>query len=425
MRRALLACCLLWLGAARGAPEGEEPLTLERALQLAEQTHPALELARARAAAASAELRRVEADDDPALRFEGRLAYLEPNALSAFQEHNDSSAHLRLRKRLYDFGYTEARVASAGHRAEAARASLLDARQERRLEVMRAFFDVLLADLEYARDNEAMAVAYVRLDKARQKHELGRISDLELLELENRYQRILARRAASELRQRETRVQLALALNRPDRVPAELVEPERPDLERPLPEMDALLEEVLRDNPRLRRLQAEVAAAEQALAAADRRYGPVLRGEMAAGAWNRETRSTHPFEAALVLELPLYLGGRADAEVAAARAALAEARARLDLARHELRREVTRLRLEQERLQRQARALAVRDQYRELYLDRSRTLYDLERATDLGDAMVQITEVQLELARVRYQWMLNEARLRALAGKLLPEEERG
>ncbi|HHH13205.1 MAG TPA: TolC family protein [Thiolapillus brandeum] len=423
MKRTLLLAGGLWWAAAGWCGDGSGPLTLERALELAEASHPAIALANARAVAAEAELRQVEASDDLTFSLEGRLAYLEPARLSNFRERNDSSAQLRVEKRLYDFGYTEAREASAARRLEAARAALLDARQAHLLKVMRAFFDVLLADLEYARDNEAMSVAFVRLDKARQRHELGRVSDLELSRLEDRYQQILVRRTASEARQRETRLKLALAINRPESLPGELVEPDPPRLDGELPDLSRLLEEVLQDNPRLRELRADVEAAEQALVAAGRRYGPVLRGEVAAGAWNRETRSTHPFEAALVLELPLYSGDRGDAEAAAARSRLLEAQARLDLSRHELRQQVTELWLELQQLQRRARALMGKGGYRDLYLDRSRTLYDLERATDLGDAMVRISEVKLEVARVHYQWLLDQARLRALAGRLLQGEE--
>ena len=423
MKRTLLLAWGLWWAAAGWCGDGSGPLTLERALELAEASHPAIALANARAVAAEAELRQVEASDDLSLSLEGRLAYLEPARLSNFRERNDSSAQLRVEKRLYDFGYTEAREASAARRLEAARAALLDARQAHLLKVMRAFFDVLLADLEYARDNEAMSVAFVRLDKARQRHELGRASDLELSRLEDRYQQILVRRTASEARQRETRLKLALAINRPEALPGELVEPDPPRLDGELPDLSRLLEEVLQDNPRLRELRAEVEAAEQALVAAGRRYGPVLRGEVAAGAWNRETRSTHPFKAALVLELPLYSGDRGDAEAVAARSRLLEAQARLELSRHELRQQVTELWLELQQLQRRARALMVKGDYRDLYLDRSRTLYDLERATDLGDAMVRISEVKLEMARVHYQWLLDQARLRALAGRLLQGEE--
>ena len=67
--------------------------------------------------------------------------------------------------------------------------------------------------------------------------------------------------------------------------------------------------------------------------------------------------------------------------------------------------------------------LMVRNDYRELYLDRSRALYELEVKTDLGDAMTEITAVTLEMARAEFDWIMTRAELDALAGHLLPEEQ--
>ncbi len=396
-----------------------QPLSLEQALSLVDTEHPALLQARAEQARAEARLQEVRSEDDFSVLLEGRLQYLEPAEQSSFQESNDSRAQLRVDKRLYDFGYTSAREASAEESVEAARWRGLDARQRQHLRVMKAFFDVLLADLEYARDNEAVAVAYVSLDKQRERHKLGQVSDLELLEKETRYEKLLSRRSASEARQRETRLRLALALNRPGALPAELLMPPVPDMNEPLPEVDELYSMVLQHNPSLQALQHRMAAAQQTLQAAARRYGPVLRGEMLASHYNRETGATSPFSAALVLEMPLYSGGRDDAETATARAELLDSQARKSRLELELRQQVLDLWLEQEKLRRRAAELAVREEYRDLYLDRSRTLYELERRSDLGDAMVQTSAVKLELARIRFQWLLNRERLRALSGELL------
>ena len=60
--------------------------------------------------------------------------------------------------------------------------------------------------------------------------------------------------------------------------------------------------------------------------------------------------------------------------------------------------------------------------YRELYLDRSRALYELEVRTDLGDAMVQTSAVRLQRAEVVFDWLLAQARLAALAGRLVDNE---
>jgi outer membrane protein TolC len=426
MRRIFLLVYLPWLVLSSAADSLPQPLSLEQALALADQAHPEILLARAEEARAEAKLQETRSDNDLSVLVEGRLQYLEPAEQSKFQENNDSQAQLRVAKRLYDFGYTRAREASAEADLEAARWRGLDARQRQQLKVMKAFFDVLLADLEYTRDNEAVAIAFVRLDKLRERHKLGQVSDLELLKQEARYEKVLSRRTASAARQRETRLRLALAMNRPEELPADLVLPPVPDMTQDQPEVGELYARVLQGNPALKALRQRITAARQTLEAAARRYGPVLRGEMLANYYHRETRSTSPFSAALVLEMPLYSGGREDAEAAKARAGLLDSQARLSRLELELRQQVLDLHLDQENLKRRAQELGVREEYRDLYLDRSRTLYELERTSDLGDAMVQTSAVKLELARIHFQWLLNQARLQALAGKLLNgQEEKG
>ena len=61
--------------------------------------------------------------------------------------------------------------------------------------------------------------------------------------------------------------------------------------------------------------------------------------------------------------------------------------------------------------------------YRDLYLDRSRALYELEVRTDLGDAMSQISDVRLRRARIMFDWAMNEAKLRAMTGSLLEDKQ--
>ena len=65
----------------------------------------------------------------------------------------------------------------------------------------------------------------------------------------------------------------------------------------------------------------------------------------------------------------------------------------------------------------------MRGDYRELYLDRSRALYELEVKTDLGDAMTEITAVNLDRARAEFAWLMTLAELDALRGRLIPEGE--
>jgi outer membrane protein TolC len=296
---------------------------------------------------------------------------------------------------------------------------LLDVRQQRRLQVMARFFDVLLSDLEHARDNEAMANTYVQLDRARSRNELSQLSDIELLELESIYQRARLRANASQQKQRITRSLLAVSLDRPDDLPADLVYP--PTLE-PIPpqEIEVLTQQALASNPSLRALRAEVTVLEQRLQAAAADDNPVLRAEFEAASYNRDLSGRNPLTASLVLEVPLSRGGWIDAQIARERAQLQENRAKLRAYELELRQQLLEQWLELQRLRIRREELLVTGDFRDLYLERSRSLYDLEFASDLGDSMTQIADLHLQQAENDLQIRLTRARLEALTGTLLP-----
>ncbi|MES9992135.1 MAG: TolC family protein [Candidatus Thiodiazotropha sp.] len=401
------------------------PLTLEYALGLADQLHPQRSMAEAELAQARAVREQVEAKDDIDVAFSAALRYIDPSDVAEDDSSNDSLARLSLSKQLYDFG----RSSHAEEAAEAGLASrqwqLLEVRQQRRLDVMARFFDVLLADLEHARDNEALSIDYIRFDRARTKNELGKVSDIEMLELEASYQQALRKMRASRNKQRITRSQLAISLNRPLDLPADLESPQFEPLGE-LPEIEPLVEKALRENPKRKGLQAELQAAMKQLQASEAEGNPVLRAELEAAAYRRELGGRNPMTAALVFELPLYQGNRVDSEIAKQRALVQRKQA--ELAQHELalRQQLLDQWLELDRLKVDYDALLVTADFRDLYLDRSRTLYEMDMATDLGDSMTQITDIQLQQMRNEFQIQLVHARIKALTGELLatPVEEK-
>ncbi len=69
-------------------------------------------------------------------------------------------------------------------------------------------------------------------------------------------------------------------------------------------------------------------------------------------------------------------------------------------------------------LEAQQRENSVQIDYRDLYLDRSRTLYELEVKADLGDAMTNQTTARLAQMETDYQLLMSWAVLNALQGKL-------
>lgn len=417
---ALLAGCVAGAVAAAQPEPLPEPLTLGAALRLAMPDHPELRAARARVAAGEAAVRQAAAADDLRAGVEAGMRWIEPYDEARFHQNDDHRLALVVRKRLWDFGYTAARTEAAELRADALRARLTGAAQHRALAVMERFLDVILADLRYARDTEAMAVAFVDLDKRRERHALGQASDLELLEQESVYQQLRRQRAASQAARRATRAALAEALGRPGELSADLILPELPGNRRPLPDLAALQARALEGNAGLEALRARVASARQALAAARRAHGPRIHGELEAGTYSRRLSSRTPVAAGLVLDLPLYLGDRVEAQAARARAELAEAEAELAAGEAEVRQAVLEHWLALESLALQREAVLARADYRELELDRSRALYELEVRADLGDAMVQSTAARLARVRTEVEAALAWARLDALVG--LPAE---
>lgn len=417
----LIVSCLTFMAVDLRAEPLPDPLTLEYALSLSQGTHPILSNAAADMETAEAQVALAKASDGLRLSVEGRLEHIEPAELSNFQQHNNSQLALNLRKRLYDFGHTEAARQAASQALSGSRWRYLHSRQQQYIKVLGAYLEVILADLEYARDSEAMATAFVRMDRVENRHELGQLSEIELFEKQSLYQKIRQQRATSEVRQRSSRSRLAIALNRPGELPANLEPPRKPEMELPDMEVNLLTMAVLENNPGIKALRAELASAQQSLRHASSRYGPVIHGELEAREYYRETRSTNPFSVAVVLEVPLYTGGLADAEVAQARADVNKKQALLAESELILRQTVLDLWLELQTLRSRMQELDVLDDYREYYLDRSRALYDMEVTTDLGDAMVQTSAVRLKKSQAAFQWMLAMAQLDALTGKLLPE----
>lgn len=393
-----------------------DPLTLEQALSLAQDSHPAVMQAMAERDLARSTVDASDAQNGLNVYLEGRARWIEPPKYSPDQSHDDHKLSLVARKNLYDFGRSSARQRSVEAELRNRELRYLNLYSQRRIEIMQRYFDVLLADLEFARDDEAMAVAYVTLDKLRQRHELGQVSDIDLSQQEASYQQSRRQRSRSEARQRASREMLAIVLNRPGQPPSNLQTPDFEPVMRPVPEYSELLEKAQRNNPQLRALQEQVVASEERMKMARAGSRPSLIGEAEASAYSRELGSNDPFRIGVVLTVPLYTSGAVDASVGQEQARLYRAQAELRAAEDEIRQSVLLLWQDLEQLKIQAEEAQAQMAYRELYLDRSRANYEMEVSTDLGDAMVLLSEAQLAQSRVQFQTALTWERLNGITG---------
>jgi outer membrane protein TolC len=414
MKRALLAFGLLFAV----SPVLAQPLTLEQALATVAAAHPDLRIAEADRAMALAERDLADARSDWNLNLEAGLRRAKPSI--GPDSVSDNSLRLNARKSLYDFG----RTALAGQAAEsvlaAREAMLLDASSRRRLDVMTRFFDVMLADMQFAADNEFMAVAYVNLDNARHRLEVGQIAAADQAQVEDAYQDWLMKRNASQLRQRISRAQLAAAMNRSGQLSADLADPVLAGNDRPVPEYEALLPLLQAHNPRLAAMRAQLAGATQRIEAVRADKSPMLDLELEGADYSREASTRDNLKAGVVLTWPLYTGRRVDARMAVEQAQFQRLQAETEKLALDLEQALLENWLEIGELQRTARTAAKKhSDYRDLALERARGQYEVELKANLGDSMAATMAARLRERKTEYQLALAFARLEALLGQPL------
>lgn len=429
----LYSCCLL-LAAGANAQEADKPLTLEAALSSVEALHPDLLAAQSDRDAAIAERDIAASRTDSTVNFEGILRSgvesTPPNTVTP-----DNSVRLTARKTLYDFGRSSAAEAATTAELSAREADLLTARERRRLEVMSRFFDVLIADMQYTADNELMAVVYVGFDQGKDNFAAGKISSVDLAALETHYQDTLVKRTLSAQRQRITRAMLANALNRPGDLPGELVDPRLEGNNRVLPDYAALLPVMLENNPRLLAQRDMLAASQHRLESIRAEKGPTLDAEVQAADYSRTALTRDNLSAGLILSWPLYQGNRADARVAKELAQFNKLQANTEKLKMDLTQAMLETYLEIVQLQSSGRSAALKQvAHRDLVLERSRGLYEMELKSNLGTSMTDTVEANLRVRRTEYQLALDFARLEAMLGKPLeaklkdnrqPNEQKG
>lgn len=417
-------CCLSFLTAAAAQDSGK-PLTLEAALASVEAAHPDLLLAQAERDTALADRDIAASRLDSSINFEG---ILRSGSRSNWQNEfaPDNSVRLTARKTLYDFGRSSAALEATLSELNAREADLVTAKDRRRLEVMTRFFEVLIADMQFTADNELLAVIYVGFDQGKDNFKAGKISSIELAELESRYQEILVKRTTSAQRQRITRALLANAMNQPGDLSGDLEDPGLKGNARALPEYDALLSVLLANNPRLLAQQEMLAASQKRLQSYRAEKGPLLDAEVQAADFSRSAVTRDNLSAGLILSWPLYQGSRADARVARELAQFNKLHANFEKLKMELTQAMLETYLEIVQLKGAVRSAAkTQVDYRDLVLERSRGLYEMELKSNLGTSMADTVEANLRVRRTEYLLALGFARLEAMLGRPLEESRPG
>lgn len=420
---ALLWLPLWLLGLSAAAAESAkktplpDPLTLEAVLQQADQTPPEVLLLRAKAAMLAAQQQAAETAMAPHASISGSLGRHEYQG----DDHAYHTLYLNLSKLLYDQNRSSALNAALESQRKAVEIREADARQRYRRQLMRAFFDIILADLDYRRLNEKMAVVYVTLDRMRDRHALGSVSDVELAQQEKDYQQLLLKRDQAEKRQRETRVLLAVLMGRPDAIIDAVKPPKLEPFARPLPPLEKLMTQATQQAPALLALRTELAALEHKTQWARRTSPITLEAVGQAGIRHYENETDKDrWDVALQLNVPLYDGGATDSALAQVAAERLQVRAQLGQMQRSVQQRVVQLWGQLASMNRELEFLKAYSTFVDLNYMLKQGLYENEERTDLGNAMIEQSEYDYRMAEARFRYALLWQELDDLTGGKQP-----
>ena len=315
-----------------------EILSLENVLNFAEiNGSPEHDIAEAEILVSDSELAKIQSRYGIRVKAELAPRYVYAIDTSKGDDINDSYYFLGTSKILSDFGRTEqlTQAAEANLRADAI--EFVSFRFRRRLKLIEAYLNVLLADQFYAVEDEKMTIKFLKYDKARERHDLGEVSDVDLIGLESAYREDLIARMRSANRQSEARARLAALLNRPDEFPAEL-QPVNVDIEDiEISEYQDLLSLALSKNPGLSAQNERVKAAEAKLQHSRMSKRPVLDSSVELGNYERRYGEGGKWRLGVNLVIPIREGGRFKADIAKQNAELKKEHAKYQVMKNALR----------------------------------------------------------------------------------------
>lgn len=413
----ILIACSLSVRAESIAQEPPlpNPLSLEQALELASVAHPEPDLVARQLDKAYAQQAVIDSDNNTQIYLE--LLPQEVKVTTTGDYTGDSYVSLRFKKKLYDFGYSEVRAAASDADIVRYKYQLSDALLQHRVEVVREFYSVILADLRYTFENEEMSQLYVKYDRLRERHSLGMISEVELLDAKNVYREQMDIRAACDNARRLTRQRLALRLNRPEQLPNDLVMPELPTTPLVVPDFQELYAIAVKQNPGLQSLLQEVKSKELSMQSQRAQFNPDISALIDLNEYERDLTSRSNIRVGLQFSMPIYPGGRDQALQRQAYAEFLASQSRLRQAEFNLREQLLKLVNRLETLKTEQQTAAERVILQDRVLDRQRAIYELEIQASMGNAMAKLTRAQWLEVKTAFDIALTQAQINALIGK--------
>lgn len=407
---------------AQSPSESFDVLTLDLAVKLALQHHPALRAAEASAAAASASLRQARSNYFPTLnlsasttRTEGAFVF-NPSFPPRDQKYTNFATSLAAQQTLYDFGKTGSRVAASANLREASAFDYHATRNNVSANAQLAYLNYLQAE-QVVKVNEAtVAQAEQHRVQAEAFHSVGKRPQFDVTQSEVDVANAKVSLIRSRNQARLTKVQLENAMGVHPNTNYSVSETFT--ITPFIASLDSAQALAQNARPDLRSAWARFHANEALVSMAWRQHLPTLSlsGNYIWSAFDFPLFSR--WNAGVTLSLPLFQGFNVSAQVQQTRATVELARANLEVLREGVRLELEQSYLEMKEAEERivATAKLVELSQQNLKLAEARYNSGVGSAIEITDAQVTLSNARITHIQAQYDYNRALVRLRRATG---------
>ncbi len=331
---------------------------------------------------------------------------------------NNSHAFVRLNKVLYDQNI-EINKNSKLDDIESQSLSFVKLKQEKTIEVMQKFFDIVLADMNHETILEKLAIAAIREGRIKDDYDVQEASDVELLEKQTNTQTHQIKRIQAESEQIKTRANLAQILNiayedRPD----DVVRPEFKHLfKNPLPEFETYKEKLFDNNIELTQLNKSIDSINKQISAHNNNLGLVVSSSARLGEQAYQRDKNGKWRVGLNLTIPIGPDDKKDRLIQTLRIKQQQVALKIDNLKQQLINTTLDYYLQLKTLRQMHKALTIELDYRDLFLEKARANYEMQIKSDIGNAMTNYTDSERKLAENEFNYAITLKKLHFLIGE--------
>ncbi len=395
----------------------EETLTLEKVIELAKMNHFEQKEIKEDINLEELNLKKLQNSFYPELYFDGQFG----REKNLEKVENDTFGYIVWKNKLYD---SNDNLDEEGFKQNKINKDFLLklSRDERKIVVMKTFFDTNLASLYHQYLIEQLAMDAIYHNRAKDFYPTGRVSDVEVLEKETNMLLASAKNFSAEENIYNNKSKLANLL---DIDVKKLPQIERPKLksyfDKVILENGKLFELAIKNDPKLQQMIQKFDYLSHRITSLKNNFD--LQVGTVAMYGNEPQKmlddQNNRWEARVTLRVPLYDREKNANEIQKVIIEKNKLQVSIEKYKLELAQKIDEIVSKLNFQIRLEKAYKTQFEYRNLYLERSRTAYNLDRQSDLGDAMVQLSKAEYELEKNRYEFVITYETLKLLVGETL------